>query len=157
MKRNTNRDSVYRLLFVVYVLLMLWLLFDRPSGWDSSAGYRHLLRANFNFRPFYTIGNYLATVLAGTNEEMVRHCFINLAGNVALFVPAGLLLPRVFPRLRNFFRFFVLCTGAIFLVETAQLFSLRGIFDIDDVILNLFGMCTGFLFFTVAHAVKSKP
>ncbi len=156
MKHDTNRDSVYRFLFVVYVLVMLWLLFDRPSGWDGNTDYRQLLQTSFNFRPFYTIGNYLATILASSSKEMVRHCFINLAGNVILFVPAGILLPKLFPRLRNFFRFFVLCTGAIFLVETAQILSLRGSFDIDDVILNLFGMCTGFLLYTVAHTVKSK-
>ena len=83
---------------------------------------------------------------------MRTHCFMNLAGNIVLFIPAGWLLPRLWVWMRNFFRFFALCAGVIFLVETVQLFTLLGRFDIDDLILNLFGMILGFILF----AAKGK-
>ena len=47
-------------------------------------------------------------------------------------------------RFRNFFLFVATCTGLILLVETLQLFTLLGSFDIDDVILNLAGMLIGY-------------
>ena len=76
---------------------------------------------------------------------MVTHCFLNLAGNVLLFIPAGWLLPKLWLNMRNFFRFFAVCAGAIFLVEILQLFTLLGRFDIDDWILNISGMILGYL------------
>ena len=126
---------------------MIWLLFFRSESRDLSLPYKELLRQNTNLVPFYTTKNYLHVLQNSTDRYMRTHCFMNLAGNVVLFIPAGWLLPRLWGRLRNFFRFFVLCTGIIFLVETAQLFSLLGRFDIDDLILNLFGMILGFILF----------
>ena len=70
---------------------------------------------------------------------------INLVGNVVLFIPAGWLLPRLWRRFRNFFLFILTCAVSIFLIETLQLFTLLGSFDVDDIILNLSGMLLGYL------------
>ena len=70
---------------------------------------------------------------------------VNLGGNVLLFIPAGVLLPKLWPKQRNFFRFFATCTGIMFFIEVLQLFTLLGSFDIDDLILNLAGMTLGFI------------
>ena len=124
---------------------MLWLLFGRSNGWDSGIPYETQLRQNTNLTPLLTIRNYLYTLIHSDSQYMVRHCFINLAGNVLLFVPAGWLLPKLWSRQRNLFRFFATCLGAIFLVEVLQLFTLLGRLDVDDMILNLSGMVLGFL------------
>ena len=83
------------------------------------------------------------------DSYMRSHCFINLTGNVLLFVPAGWLLPKLWKRQRNFFRFFATSFLSLLLVETTQLFSLLGRFDVDDLILNLIGMTVGFLLFFI--------
>ena len=57
------------------------------------------------------------------------------------------MIPKIWPKQRNFFRFFVSCTGIMFLVEVLQLFTLLGSFDVDDLILNLFGMTLGFILY----------
>ena len=49
--------------------------------------------------------------------------------------------------MRNFFVFLLTCTLSITLVEVLQLVTLLGSLDIDDLILNLFGMLVGYLFF----------
>ena len=146
-KNKKSWESLWRFLFLLYCGAMLWLLFGRSSGWVDGLSYREQLEQNVNLQPLYTIGNYLYVLKTGSNPYLVRHCFINLAGNVLLFIPAGWLLPRLWNKQRNFFRFFVTCTGAIFLVETVQLFTLLGSFDVDDWILNLFGMTLGYLGF----------
>ena len=145
-KRGINTMPFWRLVFLLYCMVMLWLLFDRDA-WNADLPYKELLRHNTNLVPFYTIKNYLKVLENSNDRYMLAHCFLNLTGNVVLFVPAGWLLPKLWKPLGNFFLFLSVCAGAILLVEAVQLFSLLGRFDIDDLILNLFGMVMGFILF----------
>ena len=126
---------------------MLWLLFFRSPNWVDGLTYAEQLRRNYNLVPFYTISNYWQVVTRYTNYSVLFHCFINLNGNVLLFIPAGYMMPRLFKKMRNYFRFFATGLGVMFLVEVLQLFTLLGSFDVDDLILNLFGMSIGFIIY----------
>ena len=77
------------------------------------------------------------------------HCVINLGGNIFLFIPIGYFLPRLWAGMRPFFVFLITCVLSIALVELVQLVTLLGCLDIDDLILNLFGMITGYLIFAI--------
>lgn len=146
MKRSKpNTKPLWRGLLILYSLFMLWLLFGRSAGWIEGLTYEEQLGYNRNLRPFFTIGNYLWVVFHSSNAYLVRHCFINLAGNVLLFIPVGFLLPKISKALRNFLRFFLLCFAIMLAVELMQLVTLLGSFDVDDLILNLLGMSIGFL------------
>ena len=153
-KRQSNTQPFWRFLFLVYCATMLWLLFGRSQGHVDGLSYQQMLRQNVNLMPLKTIRDYWSVVFYGTNENYFNHCFINLAGNVLLFVPAGWLLPKIFNKQRNFFRFFITCLGCIFLVEIAQLFSLLGSFDVDDIILNLSGMILGFIAYHICSRIR---
>lgn len=144
-KRKPNTQPLWRFLFLLYAAAMLWLLFGRSSGWNQELSYEQMLAGNINLKPFYTIKNYMNIVLHYPNAEIFPHCVINLVGNVVLFVPAGWLLPRIFRPMRKFFPFLLSCLCAIALVEVIQLLTLLGSLDVDDIILNLIGMVTGFV------------
>lgn len=144
-KSKANRQPLVRFLFLIYALLMLWLLFGRASGWADGLPYQEALAQRINFTPLKTIRNYWYVIQHGTSQGLRNHCIINLVGNVVLFIPIGFLLPRIWPKLRNFFLFLLICTASILLVESVQLFALLGSFDVDDVILNLAGMLLGYL------------
>jgi len=148
-KQKLNTTPLWRFAFLVYCAVMIWLLFFRSDSRVTGLPYKDLLRQNTSLVPFYTTKNYLYVLKHSTDRYMRTHCFMNLAGNIVLFIPAGWLLPRLWVWMRNFFRFFAFCAGVIFLVETVQLFTLLGRFDIDDLILNLFGMVLGFILFAV--------
>jgi len=68
--------------------------------------------------------------------------WINLLGNVAVFVPFGLLIPLVF-RVR-WLSFIVGFASWILILELLQLITRRGTADIDDIILNTIGACIGY-------------
>ena len=157
-KKKKSQDStpLLRFLFVVYVALLLWLLFDRPVARDSAMDYAEIMRGNMNLVPFHTIGNYWKVVTRWEFNSLFRHCVINLGGNIFLFIPIGYFLPRLWPFLRNFFSFLLTCTLTITLVELLQLVTLLGSLDIDDLILNLFGMILGYLCFTLFENNKKK-
>lgn len=140
-KRSTAQILI-RLLFVAYVLWMLWLLFGQRFGTQV---YSQQLARSLNLRPFATVGMYWSLLSGGRSEVFWRHAVINLAGNVGMFIPLGFFLPRFFPKLRRFFSTFLLCLLLIALVEVVQYFTMLGACDIDDVILNMIGICIGYL------------
>ena len=149
MARKKLTLSRCQLLLLLYGGIMLWLLFGRSNRWVDGLPYWQQLLHNANFRPFHTIGNYITTLLYPLKQESLRQSIINLGGNVILFIPAGWLFPKVWHFLRKFFVFLIFCTGVILLVEIVQLFTFLGCFDVDDLILNLFGMCIGFVLYKI--------
>lgn len=65
-------------------------------------------------------------------------------GNVVMFIPFGF-LGWVFPQLNNLKSLIITFVSTIVIVEALQYFSRLGVFDVDDVILNTFGVFLGFL------------
>lgn len=65
-------------------------------------------------------------------------------GNVVMFIPFGF-LGWIFPQLKNLKSLIITFVSAIVIVEALQYFSRLGVFDVDDVILNTFGVFLGFL------------
>lgn len=148
-KRYPKSTPLWRFLFVVYVAILLWLLFDRPDRLSSDLSYAEQMRQSMNLIPFHTIGSYWHVAKRMDFSPIFLHCIINLGGNIFLFIPIGYFLPRLWPSLRKFFPFLLTCVLAITLVELLQLVTLLGSLDIDDLILNLFGMLLGYLFFII--------
>lgn len=65
-------------------------------------------------------------------------------GNVIMFIPFGF-LGWIFPQLKNLKSLIITFVSAIVIVEALQYFSRLGVFDVDDVLLNTFGVFLGFL------------
>jgi len=137
---NTDRRNLHIALFAAYCALMFWLLFGR-SGYVDGIPYLQQLKANLI--PFRTLRLFFR-LLTHHRAELVQAAVINLAGNVIMFIPLGLFLPLVFPKLRNVWKTLLCVTLIIAAVELAQLFTLVGSCDIDDLILNLAGSCLGY-------------
>ena len=148
-KQNKSSTPLWRFLFVVYVALLLWLLFGRSFDWIEGLSYQQQLKNNISLVPFHTIGNYWKVVCRREYTRLFFHCLINLAGNILLFIPIGYFLPRLWLKMCRFFPFFFTCILSVCLVEILQLFTLLGSMDIDDLILNLFGMIMGYLIFMI--------
>ncbi len=155
-KARTNYQPFIRFLLVAYGLLMLWLLFGRDSGWKEGYSYRELLDMRLSVRPLRTIRNYWYVIQHHPGTASWTHCVINLIGNVIMFVPLGWLIPWVFPTQRKFVVFFVTCLFFDLLVEVVQLLTLLGIFDVDDVILNMSGLLLGYLAYCLTHRSPKK-
>ena len=107
-KKSQDSTPFLRFLFVAYVALMLWLLFDRSVGWSDELSYAEQMRSKMNLIPFQTIRNYWSVIRRWEFTPLFRHCVINLGGNIFLFIPIGYFLPRLWPFLRNFFSFLLI-------------------------------------------------
>ncbi len=144
-------------LFVLYVLAVLFLLVI-PNDyrgqnvlvggltwerWVAHVGH------NWNLIPFRGIAEQVGFIFAG--DDVARNAFY-IAGNLVGFAPLGFFLPALFPQQRRFAAFVVTVALALVCLELAQLMTMRGAFDIDDVILNTAGACLGFWILTRPRA-----
>ncbi len=141
--------------FALYSMAAFCLLFSRPTS-ALLGTYWETLRYNLNVIPLFTIRIYLHILNRRSNPYLVRHAYVNLLGNVLLFVPLGFFLPALFPRQRSFRRFFPWLCLIILLIEVLQLFTLRGSCDIDDFLLNCVGGCMGYGIRTIFSIKKGS-
>lgn len=135
-----RKITVWYILFTLYCVLMLWLLFDR-TGYEAGIPYREQLKCNLV--PFETIGRFLR--LLGSSQGGLRtHAFINLVGNVVMFIPLGFFLPKLWQKQRKLWQTLLTTALIILLVELTQMFTLVGTCDTDDLILNVLGAAIGY-------------
>ena len=149
MAKKKKSHPFLTVLCLVYCSFMLYLLFFRSWRYDPSLPYWEQVLANREMEPLKTIHNFLHVIKVGKSHPDFNLCFTNMIGNTALFIPAGMLFPKLFRPWRPFWRFFLNAVCLIGLVEVAQLFSLLGIFDVDDIILNVLGMSLGYFLYFV--------
>ena len=133
--------TVWRIVLAAYSLLMIWLLFFR-EGYDPTLPYMDQLK--FNLTPFATISRYVQHLTWANRQDLWGSAAVNLLGNIIMFIPLGFFLPRVVPALGKFWRTVLVTVLIITAVELAQLFTLLGSCDIDDLILNVMGAAIGY-------------
>ena len=140
-KRSTG-SILLRILFLLYVAAMAWLLFGQRWGTE--------LYRSINWKPFVTMKLYWK-LLQGSNAYLVRHAFINLVGNVVMFVPLGFFQPYLIAGLRKWYKTMLTTTALILLVEVVQYVTLLGSCDVDDLILNLLGAWLGYILWRITR------
>ena len=69
-------------------------------------------------------------------EKVIWWALKNLLGNLLPFIPFGFLLPIAYPRIKAFFKVFLVGMFAVLFIEIFQYMTRLGSFDIDDIILN---------------------
>jgi glycopeptide antibiotics resistance protein len=94
------------------------------------------------------------------DPRLISFCLRNTYGNVALFMPLGILLPLISTRFQSLKRMLLLALCVSLTIETLQ-FVLRFVgnpraVDIDDVILNTLGACVGYVIYRVAMRLLVK-
>ncbi len=92
---------------------------------------------NINLIPFQSIGPQLAHI----NQSWA---LFNIVGNILAFIPFGFLLPLAYPKNRGVKRIFTISFLSVLLIETFQLITMLGTFDVDDIILNVPSILLGY-------------
>ena len=85
-----------------------------------------------------------------------RDLLLNIIGNVAMFIPSGIVLPIIYRRLDTFVKVLLAGGGISLCIEIIQLpFSVRAT-DIDDLILNTAGVIMGYGIYALIRYIKKK-
>ena len=132
-KRVLYKELTY-LLFVIYILSLFYIVTfqDDNYGMSNFVPFREMLR--------YKIGSKLF--------------FRNIVGNILLYMPLGFFVTAYIDE-RKIFPTMIISLITTISIELVQLVIGR-VFDIDDIILNLFGGFLGALIFTLLDKLKDK-
>lgn len=96
-----------------------------------------------NFVPFATVIKYIEKYLEG--RLALSTAVENIAVNIVLFMPMGFFFATILKKINNFGKFFGCILAMIVFAEVVQLVTMCGVFDVDDIILNLFGAVIAYL------------
>ncbi|WP_336688636.1 MULTISPECIES: VanZ family protein [unclassified Chryseobacterium] len=121
----------YKIIIVPYTLFLLYLMF---FGMGRTQMEDNLL----TIEPIFSTINFIKGCISW--KEIVTI----VVGNVVMFIPFGF-LGWIFPKLQDLQNLLFTFISTITIVEALQYFSRMGIFEVDDIILNTFGVFLGFL------------
>lgn len=121
----------YKIILVPYTLFLLYLMF---LGMGRTQYEDNLIRVE----PVFSTLSFIENTIRWW--DIIRI----VAGNVVMFMPFGF-LGWIFPELKNLKNNLFTFVAAITIVEALQYFTRLGIFEVDDIILNTFGVFLGFL------------
>ncbi len=107
---------------------------------------------HYNLKPFYEISRFFMY----RDVIGLKGFIINLFGNILVFAPWGFMVPVLRARPHKFWY----TVGSTFLlslcIETIQIISRVGSFDVDDLILNTAGGILGCIVYFIVNAVRRK-
>lgn len=138
----TRNKRIWYALFVFYCIAMAYLLFGRAEA-PGGLPYSQQLSMRLNLVPFHTVRRQIALLADFDRPRLIRHALVNLCGNVILFIPLGIFLPKLWASLCRFRTLLPVTALLVTAVELTQLLTLLGRCDIDDLILNLLGTAIG--------------
>jgi glycopeptide antibiotics resistance protein len=129
-----RRILAWLLLIVYSAMLVYWMFlgFGRTVQLDGPLRY--------NLEPLRTVRLYIDM----SNGVSYSGRIVNLLGNVAVFVPFGILLPLVTSGGRSLLRLTLVSVPSILVLELLQMLLRVGSLDIDDLLLNLLGVWAGY-------------
>ena len=145
-------SNVLTLCFVCYMILLVYFLF-----FSEEYGRNELYTTyQYNFTLFRELRRYIAY----RHQIGISYFLINVVGNVVAFMPFGFLVPVMYREQRKdvvfigkYFRSFLFVTmlGFVFslCIETVQMLTKVGCFDVDDLMLNTLGVILGYIIYYI--------
>lgn len=121
----------YKIIIVPYTLFLLYLMF---LGMGRTQYEDNLLTV----APIISTINFIKGCISWKDIIMI------VAGNVVMFIPFGF-LGWIFPQCKELKSLLFSFISAITIVEALQYFTRMGIFEVDDIILNTFGVFLGWM------------
>lgn len=136
-----------KILFVLYIAFIIYFLLfsDLYGRSEMEAEYRYNLVLFREIKRFWEYREQLGMFAM----------FTNLFGNVLIFMPFGFFMPIASGH-RKLFSVIFYSFGLSFCVETFQLLSKVGSFDVDDLLLNTAGGIAGYIVYTLCNVIRRK-
>lgn len=143
MKGSRVWINVCRIAFIIYIVgLCYFLFFAEMFGFGRThvtGDYQYNLELFREIKRFWTYRNSLGFTAV----------FLNLFGNIVGFIPFGLLLPILFPKVKNIVLVMISTFMLSLCFEVFQLIFKVGCFDVDDLLLNTIGGFLGYIIFKI--------
>lgn len=147
LKNRKKFRIIGKILFVLYIIFIIYFLIF--SDWYGRTGTMEEYHYNLVlFREIKRFWNY-------REEVGLFVMFTNLFGNVIIFIPFGFFMPMA-SKYRSIFSAVFYSFGLSLCVETFQLITKVGSFDVDDLLLNTVGGLVGYIIFVMGEALRRR-
>lgn len=147
---STFPRPVLKNLFILYIVGLIYLLFvyerSIDLSWIVKGGFPTLfeqMALRINWIPFRSILGYLAQMNFATGMKTI---VTNILGHMFAFSWLGYFMPRLWPKYKKLSTFLITVTLGLILIEVVQYFTMSGMLDVDDLLLNIVGAYLGFVF-----------
>lgn len=155
-----NKGLLWLVLIIYFLIVIKLTLFKDVIGtikYDKIPSFPLIYRWQMmQLVPFHTIKQYIVRDAAFqhhfrniSSSQKIEFVLQNLLGNIILFMPLGLLIPAIYPAKRSMIKIIIISFLCSFTIEVTQFVSSRGIFDVDDLILNTIGGVLGYFLFNL--------
>ena len=133
-----KRELVLVFMYINLAVITRFVLFPRDLADD------HIQPLVFDAAAVFPLRINLVPLVHLLDYDSVRDIIWNVAGNAALFIPSGILLPIIYKQRNCFWK--VVASGALIslFIEILQLPFPSRASDIDDLILNTIGIIAGY-------------
>lgn len=146
-KRKALR-GLGKVLFVLYIGFLIYFLIFSDLVWQNGLRCRNTIIISFLFKEIKRFWQY-------RHQLGFFAMFTNLFGNVIIFIPFGFFLPMA-SKYRSCFATLFWSFGLSLCVETFQLLTKVGSFDVDDILLNTIGGVAGHIIFVICVAIRRR-
>lgn len=137
-------------IFILYMAVALYFLF-----FAGEMGRSHLKEDyTYNLELFKEITRFIKWGMR--DETGFKAMLVNVVGNVVCFVPFGILLPMNVKKTSRFISIFLLTFMVSLIIETIQLITRTGSFDVDDILLNTLGGVIGYIIYALTLKIKHR-
>ena len=150
LKNNRPMKINLYIFFVLYLIFLIYLTLFDVSWLRSGFDFFNFdnLADRVNLIPFHTIFSFINDFDSLISTKQI---FLNLFGNIFAFMPMALFLPLFFKKQGKIGYFIITLVIIILGIETVQLITGFGRFDVDDLILNLFGAVLAYLVLNIRY------
>ncbi len=157
MRRIFNFIQKYSIpIFILYLFVLIFvLIFKFPSPIFGKLIEHWKNGGEIYLEPPHLVPFEIITYYVKSVHSIDDWFFKNLACNIIMFMPYGFLVP-LFSKKNKWWQILIFGILLSILIEVIQGLLGIGIFDIDDVILNSFGLLLGFGVYKLIYCVALK-
>lgn len=143
-----KREAVLLLMYINLAVIIRFTFFPRELA-DG-----HVQPLVLNLAEIFPLRINLVPLVHLFEYDSVRDMIWNVAGNAAMFLPSGIVLPLVYRQLDSFRKTAAAGAFISLCIEILQLPFPARASDIDDLILNTLGVIAGYGNYAAARRIK---
>ena len=149
MKKEFNHKAVMKLLFIIYMCVLVYVVFFAEAmGRTPQDGYV------YNLTPLKEIKRFMRYIW--DNDALGSVARLNIFGNIIAFMPFGIYLPYTSESKLGFISTFLYTFSLSLTIELVQLITKVGSCDVDDIILNTLGGVIGYILWYIYTKLRKK-
>ena len=147
MKFEKNKKTLMKLLFIIYMCLLIYVVFFAEAMGRTPQG-----EYVYNLVPLREIKRFWKYIF--DNDTLGSIARLNIFGNIIAFVPFGIFLPYLSEGKLKFILTFLYSFRLSLTIELVQLITRVGSCDVDDIILNTIGGVIGYILWSIYRHIK---